>query len=804
MTVDDPSTDAATAASRPGPPSTPGLPPTPGRPPTPAAHATSLRFRASRAALATAVFTLLAAVFLAPVFTGHRFTAVGERRADIYPWAAFDHGDPQPAQADEADLSEPWNHQVAGALDNGSLALWNPRTFAGGSPLFSNGSSAQLWPPRIAVAAIVPAGWIHDVYSLVHLVLWGLAMYALVREFGGSVGAAIIGGALWELAAFNTGWLHLEVVVGIPLAIPLGALVVHRVARRRTWAAALGGGLVLGTVMLSGHLLWHLITLMGAAVYAGCVGLRGLVDERERPWRPRLLDAVKPGLAIATAPLAAGALLVPTLVTLGNTPRAPFGPEFVPQLVGSWSQLADLVRAPSTTPMTTEVMNAHLAFIGTVGVLLAAIGLWSRRPGSGWGRGMLVGHLALALLGPVAAIAYRVLPGFDVFYPYTRLLGWAAAGVVVLAALGVDAVADAVRRRLVLAPTRARLVGAVATGLVVAATAAQMIPLARRINPAFPERNTAASSFDATPLVRAAAEATGPGDREALIAPITQDYLATGPAGPPMLWANTATAVDLFTTSGYDSTLPVGAASVLRVADGSTPIEATKGAVGAFVPVLQIGRANPSMLHRLGVTHLAVVPEIRPDDPRLDRFGVDRSVVYDGPDGSLIALRDAAPGPWFASRVVTTSGDVASLERLAAPDSDPSEALWSRDDDTGPPQLDAGSAARDTAEADRVLAAERGRQSYRTTVRASAPRVVILPINWDPGWTVEVDGRAVDAARVNVSRVGVVVPTGDSTIVARYRPPGWMPGVAISLATLLAWAVVAWWSRRLNRLGGAR
>lgn len=752
--------------------------------------------RLKSAALATVVFTAIAAVFLAPIFTGHRFTAVSERRADIYPWAAFDAGAPQPAHADEADLTEPWNHQMVTALSEGTLPLWNPQTFAGGSALYANGSSAALWPPRLVVSLFVPESWVHEVICFLHLVLWGLAMYALLREFGYSPAVAILGGALWELSSFNLGFLQFEVVIGIPIAIPLGALVVHRCARRPRLATVLGGGVLLGTVLLSGHLLWHAITLTMGGIYAGFLGLTTLLRRGTLSWKEALTKAAAPCVALATAPLAAAVVLIPTALTLANTPRTPFSAELVPAFIGGKQQLLDLVRAPQTEPTNSEVLGGHLGFIGTLGVILAIIGFFSRRPGTGWARGIVLGTLGVALWLPMAKLAYHLLPGFNVFYPYTRLLGWTAAGIVVAAAAGAQACWERVSRWLPTGvdATRRTWIATAAVGLAVVVTTAQMVPLGRALNPEFPPRHAERATFGPTPLIEAATSLRSASGGEALIAPITQDYLPTGPAGPPPLWANTATLHGLFTTSGYDSTLASGAAAVSKVADGASPAEAVQGLVGAYAPVLQVGRSNPVMLRRLGVTHLMVVPEIALDDERLQRF-LPYHLVYQGIDGTLLALDEAAPGPWIIHGLTETANDLDSLTAMIAPEFDFSIGVWSPDRyRSEPPPIVASSRT-----GDHIESADRGRQSYSTTLSTEQPAAVVLPVNWDPGWEVTVNGETVDTHRLNVSRLAVAVPGGRSEIIARYRPPQWKLGLAVSLLVWIGWLFAAIRQRRGRR-----
>ncbi len=62
----------------------------------------------------------------------------------------------------------------------------------------------------------------------------------------------------------------------------------------------------------------------------------------------------------------------------------------------------------------------------------------------------------------------------------------------------------------------------------------------------------------------------------------------------------------------------------------------------------------------------------------------------------------------------------------------------------------------------------------------------------DPGWQLRVDDRPVrEVAGVGILH-GVAVPAGDHRITARYRPPGLVAGAAVSLASVVLLAGIAW------------
>jgi hypothetical protein len=74
---------------------------------------------------------------------------------------------------------------------------------------------------------------------------------------------------------------------------------------------------------------------------------------------------------------------------------------------------------------------------------------------------------------------------------------------------------------------------------------------------------------------------------------------------------------------------------------------------------------------------------------------------------------------------------------------------------------------------------------------ARAGERVVLNQNWDPGWRASV-GRAENWK----DTVSEVLPGGEETIVFRYRPPTFWPGVCVLLLTC---AAIVWRWRRVRR-----
>ena len=620
--------------------------------------------------VALAWFMLVAAMFLAPLFGGKSFSVVGSRQSDVYPWTA-QIGPPQvPAQFDSADLSYQWQLLLQDAIDEGTLPFWSPDVFDGGAPLYSNGTSGQLYPPRL-VAALAPERWSHDLYVAFHLIVGGLVTYLLCREFKRSALAGVIAGTAWMLGSFNLGWAHLEVVTSMMIALPLGPLLVHRMWRRRTLGSVVATAAGFALLTISGHLLWQALIWMIPALYAAALGITSALQawrsgDRSTAWG----HLWRPPLAFGLGGALAAVVLVPTWINLSQTPREAFAVD----LLGVFETPAatfttDFLRGPSFETMTTEVMNYRLAFVGTLTAVLAIIGFFSRRQGSGLARTIMVVTAGVATVGLLGRLAYEIVPGMNVFYPYGRLAGWFALGAVLAAAIGFDTLAGWFDGTNVAGRMARWPVMPIAGVLIAVLTVAQLVPLGRNLNPPFQTRDDA-DWFPETPLIAAARALQRDNPQGGRLAPIVLDNTNMVEGGPSILRSNHPAALGLDSTSGYDSTLPLEAAQTLRYLGGlPTKQVLADPLVGAFVPNLELSVTRYDALRSQGISAVVTVPEIDPNDPALAPLR-PYEVVYSGPDGNLLQLGvvDGAQPLGLVSvrdRVDVLPGDADVLDGLA-------------------------------------------------------------------------------------------------------------------------------------------
>jgi hypothetical protein len=125
------------------------------------------------------------------------------------------------------------------------------------------------------------------------------------------------------------------------------------------------------------------------------------------------------------------------------------------------------------------------------------------------------------------------------------------------------------------------------------------------------------------------------------------------------------------------------------------------------------------------------------------------------------------------------SGDTPQL--LAAPDFDAAHELLLPEGRAHPadPGFE-GSCRIDDLRADRV----------QLESRASASAFMVLADAWDRGWTARVDGQPALVLRANVAFRAVEVPPGRHSVAFFYRPLSVPVGLAISLLSLAATALL--------------
>lgn len=318
---------------------------------------------------------------------------------------------------------------VARELSHGRLPLWDPYTF-GGQPavaatLFQVFYPLGLWqvllPDPLPFLAL-------ELEVLFHLGLAGLFTYLFVHRLTRSSGAGLIAGLAFGLGGWLTSYPMQQInILETAVWLPLGLWLMEGAVERRSLAGLFLAGAAMGISLLAGHpqTTLYMAYLAGAYFLFRALG-------RRAGWRFIAAGAL---LLLVGALGISAAQWIPGLEMHRMSPRA--GLTYADIAHGfQWADLLGLLRARpgEWSPL----------YVGLIPLLLALAGLAVKRRGPAlfWGSAALTALLlSLGGNGFLFPIAYRILPGFNLFRDQERLAYIVSFALAVLAGYGYAALA---------------------------------------------------------------------------------------------------------------------------------------------------------------------------------------------------------------------------------------------------------------------------------------------------------------------------------------------------------------------------
>jgi hypothetical protein len=186
---------------------------------------------------------------------------------------------------------------VIQALRAGHLPLWTPHLFSG-YPALAHPQTLVFYPLQL-VFRFLPTHQSMTWALILHVWLAGFGMALLCRRFGLHPLIALGCGLIYML----NSRLTLQVWVGYRWAVfaigllPWLWLLVMQALEDRNWAATAGAGLLLGTLILTGHSTWPFYISLFIGLYALFVCFRLWLEEGS--WRQALAAAARFSLIVA-------------------------------------------------------------------------------------------------------------------------------------------------------------------------------------------------------------------------------------------------------------------------------------------------------------------------------------------------------------------------------------------------------------------------------------------------------------------------------------------------------------------------
>lgn len=348
----------------------------------------------------------------------------------------------------------PYRDYVADALRQGQIPLWNPYTFMG-APLLANPQAAVLYPlhwPLIWLPVTKQIYW----SAALHTWLLGFGGYLLLRRWGGGLWGGIICGLVLAGSGFYGGLIgHLN-QMNAAAWLPWGFWILECGMQNDGYSAPrtpysvlhiVVFALLVALMLLAGHAQMAYINLFALGVWAVWPLLRSLVTGH---WSLVHSTLSRPLILLASGALGgllSAAQLLPT-VELSNLGLRSGGLDYAEVTSFSlkplhllWTLLPSYGWFELETVFNTPAYSEYIAYVGLIGLGLAAVGAWKGQgQGRGWGL-LLVGLgflLALGRWNPLYFVLYWVVPGFDLFRNPARWMMLYTLGMALLAGVGAE------------------------------------------------------------------------------------------------------------------------------------------------------------------------------------------------------------------------------------------------------------------------------------------------------------------------------------------------------------------------------
>ncbi len=202
---------------------------------------------------------------------------------------------------DAASQFYPWYSFLGETLHSGTLPGWNPRQFSG-APFAADPLSGWTYLPAMTLFTLLPSIAAAKSYAFLHLLMAGLAAFALARTLGMRASGALVSAVAYEFGSYlfvrNTCcFAFVGVMVWLPISI-LGAEVAirsRRILDRALWAALSGFAVSQMLASWLGQGSYYALLVLG-----GYVAYRAFLfpPEHMRGFRGRVLGGVFVGVSI--------------------------------------------------------------------------------------------------------------------------------------------------------------------------------------------------------------------------------------------------------------------------------------------------------------------------------------------------------------------------------------------------------------------------------------------------------------------------------------------------------------------------
>lgn len=712
--------------------------------------------------------------------------------------------------------------------ERGVYALWNPYHFLGMPSFGSLAHVPFVYPPDILFGFLNQTLGFPDLtWLLAHYVLLAVGMVALLRALGAGPEAAAIGAAslsltpnLVAVGAFGHGSQIMTAAY-----LPLLFLLYDRFVRRGSLLYLAAFALAAALQLLRSHVQIVFYSWLALGLYALFLSVSAFREGR-RPEGIRSLTGLAAGLVLAFG--MSSFLYLPIRDYAEHSVRsagAGGGAGF--EYATSWSfhpreMLTFLI--PSMFGFGGQTYWGAMPFTdypNYMGIVPFALALYAAFVLRGTMRAFLLTLAGVSLLisfgkhfAPLYALLYDHLPFFNKFRVPVMILVLVQFATAALAALGID--------RALRLPEPGKRTGPAAAA---AATAAAAGPWWRACAMAVAGSIGGIALFQAfRPSLEAAAAASRPNMNQGL-ARLALDMASIDLLKSGILLALGFGAIALYRSGRVGKSVAAAALLVITAGDlwsldrkiMDPQIGTKREYADAFAesPEVTFLRADSTQFRvlptawndaRLASFGVASVLGYHPAKPRLYQAFVDTigiaslqtlqmlntkyilSESYFPPDMPGVRLRldgkvktyevdGVLPRAYVVHRLYPVRDESMALAALRAHGVDPRlEAVWTKPDPL--PEL----ADPTLPDSVRLLRFDFNEVEY--SVSTNAPGLLVTIDQWDPDWSVTVDGKRAELERVNYLMRGVLLPAGVHIVRFHYMPRALAAGIRISAASL--------------------
>jgi hypothetical protein len=676
---------------------------------------------------------------------------------------------------DTATAFYPWYAYLGENLRSGHIPMWNPHQFAG-TPFAADPESGWAYLPATLLFTVLPLTQAANAFLLVHVLLAGLATFALARSLGIRPIGALLGGIAYSTSGFLLGHaICCFAYSSVAAWLPVGLLGIERaingttLAQRARWAAVSGLGVSQILAAWLGQGAYYALLFLGAYVAYRTLGAPRTSVQR------RVKAMVLHGAMLLMVGFGLAAIgLMPRLEynALSNLPGG-YG------AAGLASPTAALTDWGIIEDWQSRLLTPGFHYVGVVSLALALAAPVAVRGRHAAPFFVLMSGavLVLARWQPTPLhVALSVLPGFGPMHihaPERALLVW-FIGPALLAGATVGRLAELGRRGVGLALL---LTALVLVDLRVAWHIQRADALAA--SGAYELRQVdLAAYFAPTDAARFLQSATAIDHARAIG---YAQHVFGGPIPYTLGWADPKTVAlgvnNRALLTGVDD---IQGYNPIHLARYDVFMRALNGETQNYhqTDVFEAGLSSP-LLDLLGVRYIVMpaVPAADQVEPRLTR---ELPTVYADGDVKVLENEQALPRAWIVHAATQMNAE-AAVAQLAAGVIDPWRTAVL---EQPPPALDDSPSEPD----DQTTITEYAADTVRLEVATAAPGLMVLSDAYYPAWQARIDGSPTPVYAVDGALRGVAVPAGRHTVEFQYASAALPLGAAITGLTLLALA----------------